>query len=272
VTVFSSEGSVKETLRAFAASAIALSWTIVSAAGTLEFYFIDVEGGQSTLIVTPSKQALLVDTGYAGFGDRDATRIMAAVRDAGLSHIDYLLTTHFHSDHDGGVAVLARQVPIRAFIDHGELKRSAAAEAQPNWPKYLEDYQAYVGVRAKGRHLEPQPGDPLPLAGLTVTFLSSAAKTITQPLPGAGSPNAACGPSAPPAADPLENPRSTGFFLQFGVFRFIDVGDLTGARSWRSSVRTISLVMSTSISCRITVAPTHPIPRRLRRSLPGWRS
>jgi competence protein ComEC len=219
---------VKRILTAFA-SAIVLSLTIVSAAGTVDFYFIDVEGGQSTLIVTPSKEALLVDTGYAGFGDRDANRIVAAVRDAGLSHIDYLLTTHFHSDHDGGVAALARQVPIRAFIDHGKLEPSAAAKAQPNWRKYLEDYKAYAGVRARGRHVEPQPGDPLPLAGLTVTFLSSAAKTITRPLPGAGSPNGACGPSAVPAGDPLENPRSTGFLLQFGAFRFIDLGDLTGA-------------------------------------------
>jgi competence protein ComEC len=205
----------------------ACAWAAVAADGTLDFYFIDVEGGQSTLIVTPSKQSLLVDTGYAG--DRDANRILAAVRDAGLTRIDYLLTTHFHSDHDGGVAALARQIPILTFIDHGDLDRTAAAESQPSWPQYLEEWEAYTAVRRKGRHLEPHPGDRLPLAGLTVTFLSSAAKTITRPLAGAGKPNPACAPAAPAASEPLENPRSTGFFLQFGAFRFVDLGDLTGA-------------------------------------------
>jgi len=221
---------VKGTLIAIVAIAtIASACALVATAdGTLDFYFIDVEGGQSTLIVTPSKQSLLVDTGYAGFGDRDANRIMAAARAAGVTQIDYLLTTHFHSDHDGGVAALARQIPILTFVDHGDLERTAAAEAQPNWPKYLEDYDAYTAVRMKGRHVQPQPGDRLPLAGLTVTVLSSAAKTITRPLAGAGKANSACGPAAPPPADPLENPRSTGFFLQFGAFRFIDLGDLTG--------------------------------------------
>jgi beta-lactamase superfamily II metal-dependent hydrolase len=72
---------VKGTLIAIVAiPTIALACALVAAAATLDFYFIDVEGGQSTLIVTPSKQSLLVDTGYAGFGDRDANRIMAAVR------------------------------------------------------------------------------------------------------------------------------------------------------------------------------------------------
>src|SRR5262245_35260075 len=87
------------------------------AAATLDVYFIDVEGGQSTLIATPAGESLLIDTGYADNG-RDAGRIMAAVREAGLKRIDYLLITHFHQDHDGGVVELARQIPIGTFIDH----------------------------------------------------------------------------------------------------------------------------------------------------------
>src|SRR2546425_13112635 len=98
-------------------------WTILviatcaigaSAAKTLDIYFIDVEGGQSTLIVTPAGQSLLVDTGWAGNNGRDAGRIMAAARDAGITRIDYLLTTHFHTDHDGGVTELASQEIGRA--------------------------------------------------------------------------------------------------------------------------------------------------------------
>src|ERR1700750_1571586 len=87
---------------------------------TLNIYFIDVEGGQSTLIVTPSRESLLVDTGWAA-ESRDARRIAAAAKDAGIKQIDYLLLTHFHPDHDGGVVELSRLIPIKHYIDHGTL-------------------------------------------------------------------------------------------------------------------------------------------------------
>src|SRR6185369_16562997 len=106
----------------------ALAW-LAAASGTLDVYFIDVEGGQATLVVTPARESLLVDTGFAGFDGRDSRRIVAAARDAGVSRIDYLLLTHFHWDHDGGVVELARQMPIRIFIDHGDLDRTPAAMA-----------------------------------------------------------------------------------------------------------------------------------------------
>src|SRR5262245_62147367 len=106
-----------------------LAPTQTSPSKTLDIYFIDVEGGQSTLVVTPDRHTLLIDAGWAGDGSgfapgdphkaRDANRIVAAVRDAGVKQIDYLLITHFHTDHDGGVSELAKLMPIRAFIDHG---------------------------------------------------------------------------------------------------------------------------------------------------------
>src|SRR5712672_3436920 len=89
------------------------------AAKPLEIYFVDVEGGQATLIVTPAGESLLVDAGWSGAKGRDARRIAATIHDAGISQIDYLLITHFHSDHDGGVPELARLVPIKTFIDYG---------------------------------------------------------------------------------------------------------------------------------------------------------
>ncbi len=210
------------------ALALRLALASALARGTLDIYFIDVEGGQSTLIVTPAGQTLLVDTGFAGFDNRDPGRILAAARDAGVTQIDYLLLTHFHWDHDGGVVELARQMPIRAFVDHGDLERTPAALAADNWPVTLERYNAYVPVRAKGQHLEPKPGDRLPLRGVDVTFVSSAGATIAAPLPGASQVTAACTSTAPPADDPFENPRSTGFVLRFGRFRFLDLGDLSG--------------------------------------------
>src|SRR6187399_2940865 len=86
---------------------------------TLDIYFLDADGGQATLVVTPERQSLLIDTGYPGRNGRDPDRIMAAVADARISRIDYLLITHFHEDHDGGAAELARRIPIGTFVDTG---------------------------------------------------------------------------------------------------------------------------------------------------------
>jgi competence protein ComEC len=224
------------------ATLVAVIWSIIpmmaakaAAPGTLEIYFIDVEGGQSTLVVTPEKHSLLIDTGWAGDGNgfspgdprkaRDANRIVAAARDTGLSRIDYLLITHFHSDHVGGVSELAQLIPIRAFVDHGTPHPHAAGTSSET----RDAFALYSGLRSKAeRHIEPAPGDRLPLSDVEVTVVSSAGATLAAPLSGGGSANAACPEHALPAADPDENPRSTGVVVRFGKFRFLDVGDLSG--------------------------------------------
>src|SRR5215467_712559 len=100
---------------------VALLCSILGHAQTknLQIYFIDVEGGQATLLVAPSGQTLLVDTGWPGNNNRDADRISEAVKDAGLKQIDYALITHYHTDHVGGVPQLLQQVKVGEFIDHG---------------------------------------------------------------------------------------------------------------------------------------------------------
>ena len=145
-----------------------------TSAKDLTIYFVDVEGGQATLVVTPDRHSLLIDTGFAadgkGFrpGDprqaRDANRILAAARDAGVAHIDYLLITHFHPDHDGGVTELSQLMPIGAFIDHGVPN----ADAENASAETKEAFKAYSTVRGTGLHLQPSPGDDLPLKGLEV--------------------------------------------------------------------------------------------------------
>ena len=117
----------------------------------LDIYFIDAEGGQSTLIVTPAGESLLIDAGFEGFHQPDAKHIVAAAHEAGLARIDYLLITHFHSDHDGGVPELARLIPIRTFIDDGTPIENGAHVWNP--------FDAYARVRRKGPHLQPKPGD-----------------------------------------------------------------------------------------------------------------
>jgi competence protein ComEC len=203
---------------------------------TLDIYFIDVEGGQSTLIVTPARESLLVDAGFPGSGTfdstpgdprqaRDAQRIAAAARAAGLTRIDYLLVTHFHADHDGGVVELAQLMPIATFIDHD----TVPASAEENVPGTLAMFDAYATVRAKGRHLVPKTGNRLPLKGVETTVVSASGSALKRPLRGAGTRTPGCAATAPPAQEVHENPRSTGFRLRFGAFRFLDLGDLSGA-------------------------------------------
>ena len=189
---------------------------------TLQVYFVDVEGGQSTLFITPSGQSMLVDTGWAG--TRDASRIVAIAKQAGLTHIDYLVLTHYHGDHAGGVVQLASMIPIRTFIDHGP-----NVEQILGTPKY---YAAYLPVRAKGKHILAKPGDRLPVKGIKVQVVSAAAQTIAKPLPGAGAPNALCSGFQPKdeKKDPLvggENKQSVGMVITLGKFRMVDFGDLT---------------------------------------------
>src|SRR5215475_1612684 len=103
---------------------------------SLSIYCIDVEGGQATLFITPNGESLLVDTGWDGFDGRDANRIVAAAKDAGLKKIDYVLITHYHSDHVGGVTQLAARFPIGAFIDHGENSDPKDQPTVTGWKAY----------------------------------------------------------------------------------------------------------------------------------------
>lgn len=210
--------------------------SVVDAARTLDIYFIDVEGGQATLIVTPSGESLLVDSGFPSSGTfdsvpgdpataRDANRIVAAARTAGVKRIDYFFNTHFHADHDGGIVELAQLMPIRMFIDHG----SPAPNVDESSPGSMAQFERYAAVRAKGRHLDPNPGDRLPIKGLEITVVSAKGTTITKPLAGAGATTRTCPSMAPDAEEKNENPRSTGFRLRYGAFSFLDVGDLSGS-------------------------------------------
>lgn len=213
-------------MRLFFSSLLALAACILlvpaaraKAAKPLEIYFIDVEGGQATLIVDPSGRALLVDTGWSGFEGRDAGRIVAAAKAAGLKQIDYVLITHYHRDHVGGVPQLAQQIKIGAFVDHGPNQEDSDSSRQ-----LYADYQKAIGAN---RHLVLKPGDRLPFNAITVQALTAAGEHIGAPLPGANQPNPVCASEPEAAVDASENARSLGVLVTYGKFRFIDLGDLT---------------------------------------------
>jgi beta-lactamase superfamily II metal-dependent hydrolase len=189
---------------------------------TLRIYFVDVEGGQATLFVTPANESLLIDTGWPGHEERDADRIMAAAKSAGINKIDYVLITHFHTDHVGGLPQLAAKIPINAFIDHGDNREPTDAETVKGW----NAYQQLVASK-KYTRITLKPGDALPVKGLKGVVVSADGVVIDHPLPGAGAENTACKDAQNYPADQTENARSLGSVITFGKLRILDLGDLT---------------------------------------------
>jgi competence protein ComEC len=187
---------------------------------TLDIYVVDVEGGNAVLLVTPSGESLLIDTGNGGAGAaRDAERVAAAVRDAGLKQIDHLIITHYHNDHIGALSELAARVPIQEFIDHG-------ANVQPG-PNIDPTMQKYAELYSKAKHTVVKPGDKIPVAGLDWRIVAAAAKTIQTALPGGGKPNPYCASFKAQDIPQTEDDQSVGSFITFGRFHTLHLGDLT---------------------------------------------
>jgi competence protein ComEC len=178
--------------------------------GPIRIHWVDVEGGGATLIVTPSEEVILVDTGFPGA--RDTERIASVLEELGATAIDYLIVTHYHGDHVGNVAALAERFEVRSFVDHGTSVEAGADR----------DYLAAAGMN----RLTVRAGDTLPLNELSLTFVSSNGEVLASALEGGG-PNPACVGAPVRAKVPSdENGRSVGFVLRRGNFTFLDLGDL----------------------------------------------
>ena len=151
--------------------------------------------------------------------ERDAERIYQAAKAAKVKQLDYVLITHYHRDHVGGVPQLADRMKIGTFLDHGPNKEDAKV--------VNEDYADYVKTLPRAQHQVVKPGDSIPLKGLAINVLTAAGDHIQAPLAGGGQPNPFCESSPKRQPDPTENAQSAGILLTYGNFRMIDIGDLT---------------------------------------------
>jgi beta-lactamase superfamily II metal-dependent hydrolase len=205
----------------FAALAVAgPAWSQNNApSGNMQISWIDVEGGASTLVVAPSGESLLLDTGFPD-ADRDAKRIFAAAQKAGLKQIDHLVVSHWHRDHEGGLAALAKMIPIGRFYDHGD-----GVEAVDK--VRLDDYKAIAG----DKRTIVKPGDKIPLKGVDVLVISSEFTLLPQPVNGGG-PNPLCADAPQMGPAGAENQRMVGVLVTFGTFTFLDPADL----DWQKEV------------------------------------
>jgi len=199
--------------------AILFVTSAIANARALDVYFIDVEGGAATLIVTPSGESLLVDSGFPL--QRDAERIIHVVRDvAKLKQIDHYLTTHWHRDHVGGIPMVAKVIPVKNFYDHG-LPTAPAFDITPG---YLELYRQ----AAKNNSVALKAGDELHLRDTSVHLVINAANGLVIGEP-AGAPQIkSCGADFKPIPeDRTDNANSLGFLMTYGPFKFYNGGDLT---------------------------------------------
>ena len=207
--------------------AAALLATSAHAAGTLEVWVIDVEGGKAVLAVAPSGESLLFDLGWPGYNGRDVGRILDAAKDAGVRQIDWLVVSHYDIDHMGDVPLLVSRFPVRHIVDHGALQtQGKGVEAR---------YKAYAETRDKMDHRAVKPGDTIPIQGMEVLVLASATKVLTTPLQGAGAANPLCATTAakPEIPGDLEDNMSIGLLFTLGRFRMIDMADLESAYDYK---------------------------------------
>jgi beta-lactamase superfamily II metal-dependent hydrolase len=225
--------------------ASALITPAFAAEGTLKVVSVDVEGGGGTLFVTPEGKSLLIDTGWpSGAGllpspdgaQNSADRIVAAAKKLGLSKIDYLIITHYHMDHVGGIQDLVKRIPVDTFIDHGaNAEHLAPGEVVPPdlaggapdnlYPKYLETIKGH-------KHIVAKPGQVIEIGSMSDTIVASDGVVLSKPLPGAGAPNPACDTAeskSSKADGGEENTRSVASLLRFGKVSIAMFGDL----SWK---------------------------------------
>jgi competence protein ComEC len=187
----------------------------------LDIYFIDVEGGAATLIVTPHNQSVLIDCGWKQDDLRDVHRIQQVVKLAGITQIDYFVLTHYHTDHMGPILQLSQLMPIERFYDHG-LMQPEQEHDKELYPEYLKASQ--------GKRQTLKPGELIPLkkekVPLKLMCVVSDGRVVPMPVGAGAGPNRYCDVPAKPE-DTSDNAKSLGLLLSYGDFDFIDLGDLT---------------------------------------------
>ena len=211
----------------------------------LRIVAVDVEGGAAVLFVTPEGKSLLIDTGWPpGIGGprpapgapppppmpSSADRIAAAAASLGVTRINYLLMTHYHIDHIGGLESLLAKLPVDAFIDHGPNREELPANASPMQRAFAPAtaYPHWVAAYQGHEHITAHVGQKLDIGSLHLLFVTSDGNVLPAPLPGAGQPNSFC--AGVPQKDNNggeENVRSLGMLITFGKTRILYLGDLT---------------------------------------------
>lgn len=189
--------------------------------GKLDIYFIDVEGGAATLIVTPSGESMLVDSGMADVANRDLGRILDVIQNvAKLDHLDHALVTHWHSDHFGNHAALAAKIKILHFWDRGI---PDTLKEDPAFAEHVGPYRAASQNQSKALKV----GEFLPVKSGNTPLKVKVVTASGDVIPNTGEPNSFAAEHQPQDVDTSDNAKSISLLLTFGPFKFVCCGDLT---------------------------------------------
>lgn len=197
-------------------------------ADTLDIHIIDTEGGKAVIIRSPEGETLLIDGGYPTSDNRDTSRIVDMATSLGIKQFDYVVATHYDTDHSANIASVDARIPCKVFIDHGDpLVTQNPRMRQSN-------YDPYVKAIGDRKRISVKPGDTIPLKGVKITVVAAGGEAISSALPGAGQPNALCeGAVRSTRTDTDDNAGSVGLLFEFGKFRMLDLADLLQAVEWK---------------------------------------
>lgn len=136
--------------------------------GQAKVYIIDVEQGESILITTEEK-SMLIDAGENNMGQT----VLDFIDTLGLDHLDYVLATHPHSDHIGGMDTVLENIDV-GEVFFGDLPD----ELTPTTKTYEDVLDA---IEEKDIPLSlAAPGDTLDLGnGAVLTFLGPVTQDIS---------------------------------------------------------------------------------------------
>jgi glyoxylase-like metal-dependent hydrolase (beta-lactamase superfamily II) len=251
----------KSILALLAGAAIVLPLPALAADDALQMIPMDVEGGGGTLFVTPHGKSVLIDTGNPDRGAHPNSQVIADTAKAfGIKKIDYVIITHYHVDHIGGLEGLLKRIPIGTFIDHGVNREVPGTQSPggligPDWRTLGPDgkpragrggtvpppptvipppgstaagYNHYLELIKGHPHRVVKPGERLNVDGMDILFVDVDDVPIGRVLPGGGDRPAACAtmqPMGPNGGE--ENAHSTSSLITYGKTRIAAFGDLT---------------------------------------------
>jgi beta-lactamase superfamily II metal-dependent hydrolase len=210
----------------------------------LKIIAVDAEGGAATLFITPQGHSLLIDTGFpAGRGGggapgapapaspppTTAQKIAAAVKAAGLTKVDYVVSSHYHVDHIGGLEEFSKLVPVGTFIDHGVIREVPPPGVTPTPPQVAmaELYPHYLATIAGHKHMVVKPGQVLRIDGLKITVTNADAEVSKRALGPVNAPAYCGGPTKLDDDGGDENRRSVGMLMEYGKSRILILSDTT---------------------------------------------